>query len=170
MNNRLRVQENEQYFQLLTANGQADLPDDFQNLLNLQVKNNPQRLVPSSRSEFDGLYPQAGLPNRYCIQGRHLLLYPNPGEVTLEARGYFSVPALSDAQTDLSILLAYPELYLYGSLKHSAIYLKEDDRVVYFAGLFDKAMREANKAAQKRGTVTAPAIRQNHNVNVSYLR
>ena len=57
--------------------------------------------------------------------------------------------ALSDSNTSNWILEHYPDAYLYGSLIHSAPYLKDDARIQVWAALYQSAIDSINQASEK---------------------
>ena len=54
------------------------------------------------------------------------------------------MPALSDADPTNWVLSDYPNLYLYGSLLHSAPFLKDDMRLGMWQGKFDQLLAQIN--------------------------
>jgi hypothetical protein len=63
--------------------------------------------------------------------------YPD-GEYDAELLYYAKIPALSDSNTSNWLLEESPDLYLYAALIQSAPYLKEDDRINVWAGLYQR--------------------------------
>jgi len=46
------------------------------------------------------------------------------------------------------LLTDYPDVYLYGSLIHAAIYLKDDERLALFSQMYGAAVQRVNAASQ----------------------
>jgi hypothetical protein len=85
----------------------------------------------------------AGSPIYFAHTGTDIELFPTPGEAyTAEITYYAKITSLA-ADGDTNWLLTnHPDAYLYGSLVHTAPYLKDDARLVVWAGLLAQAMNE----------------------------
>lgn len=170
LSRRLRVSSMERFFEIITdENGQATFPDDLLSIRNIEIDGINRHLVPASRAELDGFEQRFGLPDYYAMQGREVLLYPNPGAVIIQGRGVFALPKL-EADVTSQALLKYPDLYLYGTLKHSAPFLMEDERLAVWSRLFDFALDGANREARKFASPVSPKLRPNSPVHVGYRR
>lgn len=92
----------------------------------------------------------SGSPSYYAITAGEIEVYPVPdGTYTAELYYYAAIPALSDSNTTNWLLDAYKDAYLYGSLVHSAPYLKEDGRVQTWAALYQSAVDAINAESDK---------------------
>lgn len=60
-----------------------------------------------------------------------------------------ALPALSDTDTTNWLLTAHPQIYLYGSLKHAAPFLKEDERIATWAALFEDRANKRHAQSQR---------------------
>jgi len=56
-------------------------------------------------------------------------------------------------------LSKHPDAYLYGSLVHSAPYLKDDDRIGIWAGLFDAIIQDILLEDQRSSVGQRIAVR-----------
>jgi hypothetical protein len=54
------------------------------------------------------------------------------------------IPTLSADQPTNWLLQTFPEVYLYGSLLHSAPYLQEDARVAMWVQLYSQVVQQVN--------------------------
>jgi len=91
----------------------------------------------------------SGEPKYYALTGGEIELFPTPGDsYTLEMTYIRTIPALSDSNTSNWVLSEAPDVYLYGSLIHTAPYLKDDPRTQIWAGLYTSAVEELNRAGQ----------------------
>lgn len=96
-----------------------------------------------------GVENASGEPRYYCHSERAFELYPTPdGSYELEILYYQKVPTLSDSATTNWLLTDHPDVYLYGSLMHSAPYLAEDARVGVWAQLYSAAVQRVNGSSQ----------------------
>ena len=92
----------------------------------------------------------SGQPAYYAVTAGELEVYPVPdGTYTSELYYFGKTDALSDGNTSNWILEHYPDAYLYGSLIHSAPYLKDDARIQVWAALYQNAIDAINQASEK---------------------
>lgn len=79
-----------------TANTQAySLPTNLQRLYNVFYTDNVGQRFPLYQQdiqEFDSLAPSTGQPNRYCIEGNSIRLYPTPNAVYNLSVRYYRLP------------------------------------------------------------------------------
>lgn len=109
----------------------------------------PEQMDDESSADAD----VAGEPNWYTIEGGYLRVQPAPGtSYTAELVYYAGLTALSDSNTYNWLLTKHPDAYLYGSLIHSAPYLKDDERIAIWGALFDAAIKNIEMEDQ-RGSV-----------------
>jgi hypothetical protein len=82
-------------------------------------------------------------PVYFAHNGTDIELFPTPStSYTAEITYYARMTALS-ADGDTNWLLTnHPDVYLYGSLVHTAPFLKDDARIVIWSGLLAQAMDE----------------------------
>lgn len=91
-----------------------------------------------------------GTPAYYAHVAGELEIYPTPAsETTMELLYTADIPRLSDAATTSWLLTDAPDLYLYGSLIHSAPYLKDDARLAVWGGLYRDALEGMNSESEK---------------------
>ena len=90
---------------------------------------------------------QYGTPTAYTLEAGQFHLYPTPIEETNVELIYIAqIPDL--ATNDTNWLLSYaPDVYLYGSLLHSAPYLQDDARVAVWAQLYSAGVTRLNEAS-----------------------
>jgi len=92
----------------------------------------------------------SGQPAYYALTAGELEVYPVPdGTYTSELYYYSRIPALSDSNTTNWVLDYYSSAYLYGSLIHSAPYLKDDARIQVWAALYQSAIDAINTESEK---------------------
>lgn len=89
------------------------------------------------------------LPYYYCHADSQFQLYPTPVEDTdIELLYYQKIPDLASNTTNW-LLSDAPDVYLYGSLLHSAPYLAEDARVAVWAQMYSAAVQNVNSASEQ---------------------
>lgn len=102
-------------------------------------------------------------PVYYSIIGEALELCPSPSAeapVTVEMLYYRRIPALSDTTPTNWLLRRCPDIYLYGSLVHTAPFLVDDARLPVWTGLFEGAVQEANAVAEQAKMSGPPMSRR----------
>lgn len=91
-----------------------------------------------------------GIPQYYSHVRGEFELYPTPSEDTDFELLYFQrIESLSDSVTTNWLLDYAPDVYLYGSLMHSAPYLKEDERVAVWAQMYSAAVQNLNAESER---------------------
>jgi len=103
----------------------------------------------------------AGKPNYFSVVGGQFEFLPTPdAEYSLEMTYYANITPLANDSDTNWLLTAYPDLYLYTSLMHSAPYLKDDERTVVWANLATKAKNELVESDQSASYAgSTPRIR-----------
>jgi len=96
--------------------------------------------------------PPASGPIYYTIIGNQLRIFPPPGvaaPVYLDLWYYARLAGLSTTNPTNWALSRYPDLYLYGSLVHSAPYLKADDRIAMWESAYQTILRDIEVEADR---------------------
>lgn len=142
------------------ATGQLDseyskIPTDWLETIQLHVTGSgtsPIKLA-SRETIADKRYKNSdlsGTPLLYCHSDSSFELWPTPDEAyTIELLYYGKLDALSDSNADNWLLLDAPDIYLYGTLIHSAPYLQEDGRASTWAQLYSAAVEKLNLASER---------------------
>lgn len=108
-------------------------------------------------------YSPTGTITYYTIMGNTLRMVPAPdptGSPTELDLWYFSqLPALTSTNTTNWALTKYPDLYLYGALTHTAPYLKNDERIALWDGIYSRILAdievEADRATRPQSKLVA---------------
>jgi len=92
---------------------------------------------------------EVGRPEYYTHADSQFRLYPTPdADYDMELLYITKIPFLAANNTNW--LLEYaPDVYLYGSLIHSAPYLQEDPRIGTWAQLYSAAVLRLNEESEK---------------------
>ena len=86
-----------------------------------------------------------GKPRYYAITAGEIEVYPTPDATyTTELYYYKRITSLSDSNTTNEILTYFPDAYLYGSLVHSAPYLKDDAQVAVWGSIYAQTLADIN--------------------------
>jgi hypothetical protein len=76
-------------------------------------------------------------------------LYPTPDDAyDIELLYVAKIPDLATASVNW-VLQDAPDVYLYGSLLHSAPYLVEDARIAVWAQMYSAAVAQLNQSSEK---------------------
>lgn len=131
----------------------SGLPSDWLETISIRISGADNRLVLASAAEIADLRAwnddQAGEPTHYAHVAGGLELYPTPEDSYTAELVYYAKPtALSTDGSTNWLLTNHPDAYLYGSLVHSAPYLKDDPRVEVWAALYANAIQSINQASQ----------------------
>ena len=138
----------------LTIDAQYEsLPADWLETISIRINGADKRLVLASLAEIADLRArsddEAGEPTHYAHVAGGLELYPTPDETYTAELVYYAKPtALSADDSNNWLLTNHPDAYLYGSLIHSAPYLKDDPRIEVWASLYTNAIASINQASQ----------------------
>jgi hypothetical protein len=133
----------------LTIDAQFEaLPADWLETIRITMDANPIRVLTQISMDDLTRYRTAidnttDAPVYFAHNGTDIELFPTPStSFTGEITYYAKITALSaDADTNW-LLTNNPDVYLYGSLVHTAPYLKDDARIALWAGLLAQAMDE----------------------------
>lgn len=91
----------------------------------------------------------SGAPSYYAITAGEIEVYPTPdGTYNTELYYYQRISALSASNTTNWLLTYFPDAYLYGSLIHSAPYLKDDARIQIWAALYNESVGSINRESE----------------------
>jgi hypothetical protein len=126
------------------------IPSDYISTIRFQVLDgSTSELQPISTAQMlqlrDDRRDVTGRPTHYALTAGTFELYPTPDATYNISLVYYSrVSALSDVNTTNWLLTQAPDLYLYGTLVHSAPYLKDDAKISIWDGLYKSALDNLN--------------------------
>jgi len=134
------------------------IPTDFLEMLNIELTSTspPKRLVYITSDRSDDYREkqnnQTGTPDYYTIEGNSIQLLPTPSaSVTVQLNYYQDIPALSGLADSANnwLLLAHPDVYLYGTLMQASPYVMDPQSAGQWGGLLDRAMQELQMSDEK---------------------
>lgn len=137
----------------VAGDGYISLPTDLREIRNVQLNTDPVTTLESYtvqmiNTDYSG--QGQGKPKAYSIVGTEILLKPTPDAAyTLEIIYGENVQALSDEDTNNTILLRHPDAYLYGSLMNAYTYLMDEQRAQQYDQLFTRIMEEIIRDTEK---------------------
>ena len=141
-----------------TSGQYVSLPTDYLEMLNIELTSTspPKRLVYITSDRSDDYRErqnnETGTPDYYTIEGASIQLLPTPSAaVTVQLNYYQDIPALSGLADsgDNWLLLAHPDVYLYGTLMQASPYVMDPQSAGQWGGLLDRAMQELQLSDEK---------------------
>lgn len=98
-----------------------------------------------------------GQPTYYAVTNNQIMVDIDPDTAyTMEIVYYESLVALSGGAPTNSTLTESPDIYLYGSLLHSAPFLEHDERIGMWRAMYDTAVAKENEARERSELASAP--------------
>lgn len=130
------------------------LPSDFVEPIRMELSGDKTKITLMSHYEMQTLRQssndRAGKPLHYNITQGEVELFPTPDSTyNLEMYYYGKIPSLSSSVATNQVLTNFPDVYLYGSLLHSAPYLGDDQRTQVWASLYKVAVDAINTESQR---------------------
>ena len=155
-NRELRVRQMVKRATASLENGFITLPGDWLEAKNIQINLNgrPRKLEYVTLERADDIrasrmFDSTG-PMFFNVTGEQLEVVPTvSGAAEIEMTYYRVIPALGPEQADNWLLRTWPDLYLYGALVHSAPYLRDDERIATWAGLYERALEEIKESDER---------------------
>jgi hypothetical protein len=131
--------------------GFEDVPADWVETIRLQIDDDRiEQVSADDLANWREANKTAGMPRYYAHIAGKFEVYPRPDQ-SYSARLLYrqKIPALSDSNASNWLLDEAPDVYLYGSLIHSAPYLVEDQRVNVWASLYAGAVTNLNRSSDR---------------------
>lgn len=137
------------------------LPSDFVEPIRMELAGDKTRVQLMSHFEMqqerEATNDRSGKPRNYNITQGEIELFPTPdGTYNLEMYYYGKIPSLATAVGGVNAVLThFPDVYLYGSLIHSAPYLGDDQRTQLWGTLYKQVVDDINMNSEraKQGAV-----------------
>lgn len=155
LNRRLRAKDMIARSDALLNAQYTPLPSDFLEARSLYLLTSPvTRLEFITVEKMEQLkyqgYSTTGTPVYYTVIGNTFESLPSPDQsYTAELVYYAKLPALTDSATTNWLLNKHPDIYLYGTLIQSAPYMRDDERVVVWSGLYEKGLAQLEQASTR---------------------
>lgn len=145
MSNRLKTREMDVTATLTITSGVAAIPATLQSIRSMRLTNPPYGpVMPEGIEAQEARRPDvSGDPQTYALVGEEIIFWP-PSTSSVRIRYRRDVPALSGSNTSNWILAEHPHLYLYGTLFHSYLFLKDEGRAAQYESKFAVAIEELN--------------------------
>lgn len=142
------------------------VPADYLGLKYAYVSGSPSsRLDRVSLNQLYGRYPRGsgtGIPVWISREGATFVFGPPPDSDYTIHRVYWGKPTLlRNAGTDASghfIITDCPDLALFGSLLQAVPFIKDDDRIVIWQGMHDRALQSYRHLMRDEDTMGSPSF------------
>lgn len=122
-----------------------DLPTDWAETIRIAVEAGPEiEAVSTVKMMRLNRNDEAGEPRYFTHSGGQFEFFPMPTSTVVELVYYAKVPALTSVATTNWLHDVAYDVYLYGTLMHSAPFIKDDARAQTWAGLYDAAIGSLN--------------------------
>lgn len=143
----------------------VNYPADFNGVVTFDLQTSPvTRLKWFGADAITDLtatrYASPAKPLKYGLIGAQFRFWPAPDQAyTADLTYWQTIPGLSDSNTTNWLLTNHPDAYLYGALAQSAPYLKADERLAVWSGLFERTVADINTNDDYRTLGAQPARR-----------
>ncbi|HEY4252309.1 MAG TPA: hypothetical protein VGM87_13945 [Roseomonas sp.] len=164
INGKLRDRRMHRYVDALIGDQPVAQPEDWLEAvrLNIQGRHTPltlttmdriQAMRGACRTPYEVIPADGGAvtgwPEYFAIAGTVIEFHPLPSApVIIDMVYYQKVPRLSDAAPTNWLLAEDAAIYLYGSLAQAEPYLKNDERLATWAGLYGDRINGRNAASE----------------------
>lgn len=177
LNRRLRTRQMVKRSRVMADSRYIELPGDWRKAWNIQRVEDEFPLTYMTPVELDKVRHEAKrnpaasvnqchrAATYYTLFGDSLELGPSPtpeAPVEVEMLYYATIPPLSEDDPTNWLLSMHPDLYLFGALKHTATFLKEDERLQVWSSQFEAALASANQedtSARRSGAPMQRSVR-----------
>ena len=147
MNRDIRTLDMQSVTTLAVSSELTNLPSDFLEVVSVYVDDDVRTpLQNMTANEANYRRKDSGEPWGYAIVKDQIKLIPTPdGSYNLSLR-YIAELADLSADSDTNVILQrYPNLYIYGALRHAAVWAQD----VALSQTYDVAYKEAQTAVEK---------------------
>jgi hypothetical protein len=143
--------------------GYTAVPSDWLQNIRFQLNTSPvvtlEYVTPDQAAEELSLRSSNGKPLFFTMIGSEFQVVPTPdGTYDGELTYYAKIDALSNSVAQNWLLTAAPDVYLYGTLLQAAPYLKDDERISVWGGLYRQAV-ESLSVQSDRARIGSSSIR-----------
>jgi len=134
------------------------IPTDFLEMMNIEITSisPPKRLIYITSDRSDDYREKnsnkTGTPDYYTIEGISIQLFPTPDtSLTIQLSYYQDIPPISGLADSGNnwLLLAHPDVYLYGTLMQASPYLMDQEKTQMRDGLLARSMQELQMSDEK---------------------
>jgi hypothetical protein len=125
------------------------LPSDYLELRKLWLTTNPSRELTYRTPESMFVLSGSGYPSDFTITDQIEFNKSPDGTYGYELAYYKSLTPLSSSNTTNGALTRYPQVYLWGCLKHYFDWARDNEQAMKFEMKYIEAVKDANKSDRK---------------------
>lgn len=123
------------------------LATDFLEMIDVYRDSTPRTILrPTSTHALNADFQAStGVPSEYAISAGTMLLSPSPsGTTNIKMRYYAKLSDLSADGDTNTVLTRFPDVYLYGTLSHHAVLVRDEKAALLWTAKYQEAVKKAN--------------------------
>lgn len=165
VNRDLWVKERETSLNITISNSVATIPADYMKIKHAYLDGTP--VMQLQKRDAAWIYENyiyrsdLGRPKYFAEEAGNFIFGPVPDASYVMKGVYYKKPSdMATASTVHSVFTAYPDIYLYATLAGAALYLGQDQRLVWeqsYLRALNQAMRETQEREFNGGIVAMTA-------------
>ena len=156
---RLQLRTNEERATASMSGRFLALPDGFLQMRRLTITGSPNYEI-HYRAPKSMPILSTGRPKYYTITSQIEFDRVPDSAYPLEMSYYKVLVPLTSSNTTNDVLTNYPDLYLYGSLAELHRWARDEQTALYYDGIFEKKLIDAQKQERRGRYGAAPAMKQ----------
>lgn len=121
------------------GDGKIALPPGYLEFRQVTALTSPRRaleMVAPSYADNEIPFRSAGAPTYFSVDGGTMTILPKTA-ADIELSYFARLPALSEDMPTNWLLTEFPNIYLYGSLKHACLYIGDAERAATMGNMFN---------------------------------
>lgn len=147
---RVRDMETATTFTVPAGNYSCAMPDDFlEGIVCWDITDSPRTLRYAIPRQLGG-YDAAGPPSYWTARSGEIHFDRPMDQDRSFKLWYYGAIELDDTHETHTLLTRYPDMFLYGSLVHSAPYIRDDLRIALWLAEFERAKQQAVRDQQRQ--------------------
>ena len=163
VNRNVRHREMEQRVTTTANSEYVSLPADFLEMRSIKLNSNPNRQIRfESPQNFTALRAtnttQTNEPNFYTIVGKQIRFSPIPSSDSVEMNYFEKITPLDSTNTTNWLINDYPDAYLYGSLYHGCLFVRNNELLSTVAPSYKLAMQELDLSDNRARWGATPLV------------
>ena len=160
----LRVRDMEAALSLTVASGTVTLPTDFIEFKSVYINGSPIQAVEFQSAHWiRANFPQrssSGKPRYAALDAGTLIFAPYPDSTYSVLGTYYARPTALSVSNETNFLTTKaPDILLYGTLTHSALYLGQDARLPAWLAAYEEALSRLMLAERSERYPSAVPLR-----------
>ena len=157
---RCRFMESTGTLSTVAAQDYVALPSDFIAMRGVYRDGSPQSsLQYYTPEQINSVSNTSRAPYAFTLRGDNMVFAgPADSVYSIKLHYYAKPTALSGSNTSNWLTTNYPQVLLYGALKHAAIYISDDELLSKFSALYERAISDLEAADANDSFGPAPVM------------